>query len=151
MAKTASRPKPATAKKTETVGSAMPDGAAEIRMIPLNHLEPSPLNVRNVAANASDDAELLASIRETGIKQNLVVHALSESRFAVDDGVIPADHPVPCLIEDERNAVLTSTTENLQRAAMHPADQFEAFDKLIGEGRSEDEIALKFGVSVGGA
>ena len=31
---------------------------------------------------------------------------------------------------------------------MHPADQFEAFDKMIGEGRSEDEIALKFGVSV---
>jgi ParB family transcriptional regulator, chromosome partitioning protein len=115
-----------------------------------------------VAASASDDAELLASIRETGIKQNLVVHALSESRFAVDaggrrlkalkqlaeDGVIPADHPVPCLVEDERNAILTSATENLQRAAMHPADQFEAFDKMIAEGRSEDEIALKFGVSV---
>lgn len=31
---------------------------------------------------------------------------------------------------------------------MHPADQFEAFEALIGEGRSEDEIALKFGVSV---
>lgn len=91
-----------------------------------------------------------------------MVHALSETRFAVDaggrrlkamkqlaeDGVIPADHPVPCLVEDERNAVLTSATENLQRAAMHPADQFESFDKLIAEGRSEDEIALKFGVSV---
>jgi ParB family chromosome partitioning protein len=55
-------------------------------MIPLNQLGPSPLNVRKVAANASDDAELLASIRETGIKQNLVVHALSETRFAVDAG-----------------------------------------------------------------
>ena len=31
---------------------------------------------------------------------------------------------------------------------MHPAEQFEAFDKMIGESRSEDEIALKFGVSV---
>ena len=30
----------------------------------------------------------------------------------------------------------------------YPADQFEAFDNMIGEGRSEDEIALKFGVSV---
>ncbi len=161
--KTTTRSKPATSKKTETAGSAAPDGAADIRMIPLDQLEPSQLNVRKVAASASDDAELLASIRETGIKQNLVVHALSETRFAVDaggrrlkslkqlaeDGVIPpADHPVPCLVEDERNAILTSATENLQRAAMHPADQFEAFDKMIGEGRSEDEIALKFGVSV---
>ncbi|KEJ93652.1 chromosome partitioning protein, ParB family [Pseudosulfitobacter pseudonitzschiae] len=162
MAKNTTRPKPTTAKKTEAAGSTAPDGAADIRMIPLDQLEPSPLNVRKVAASASDDAELLASIRETGIKQNLVVHALSETRFAVDaggrrlkalkqlaeDGVIPADHPVPCLVEDERNAVLTSATENLQRAAMHLADQFESFDKLIGEGRSEDEVALKFGVSV---
>jgi ParB family chromosome partitioning protein len=162
MAKTSTRSKPSTAKTTEATGTATPDGAAVIRMIPLDQLEPSPLNVRKVAASASDDAELLASIRETGIKQNLVVHALSDTRFAVDaggrrlkalkqlaeDGVIPADHPVPCLIEDERNAILTSATENLQRAAMHPADQFDAFDMMIGEGRSEDEIALKFGVSV---
>jgi ParB family transcriptional regulator, chromosome partitioning protein len=76
MAKTTTRPKPATSKKTEAAGSATPDGAADIRMIPLDQLEPSPLNVRKVAACASDDAELIASIRETGIKQNLVVHAL---------------------------------------------------------------------------
>ena len=86
MAKTATRPKPTTAKKTEAAGSAAPDGAADIRLIPLDQLEPSPLNVRKVAASASDDAELLVSIRETGIKQNLVVHALSETRFAVDAG-----------------------------------------------------------------
>ena len=162
MAKTTTRPKPSSAKKTEATGSAAPDGPADIRMIPLDQLEPSPLNVRKVAASASDDAELLASIRETGLKQNLVVHALSETRFAVDaggrrlkalkqlaeDGVISADHLIPCLVEDEHNAIVTSATENLQRAAMHPADQFEAFDKMIGEGRGEDEIALKFGVSV---
>lgn len=86
MAKTTTRPKPGTSKNTNAAGPATPDGAADIRMIPLNQLEPSPLNVRKVAASASDDAELLASIRETGIKQNLVVHALSKTRFAVDAG-----------------------------------------------------------------
>ena len=105
-------------------------------MIPLDQLEPSPLDVRQVGASARDDAELLASIREVVINQNLVAHALSEIGFAVDaggrrlralkdlaeDGVIPADHPVPCLVEDERNATLTSATENLQRAVMHLAD-----------------------------
>jgi len=125
-------------------------------------LELSPLNVRKVAASAADDAELLASIRENGIKQNLVVHALSDAKFAVDaggrrlkalkqlasDGVILNDHPVSCLVEDEQNATVTSATENLQRAAMHPADQFEAFAQMIAEGRKEDDIALKFGVSV---
>ena len=134
----------------------------DFRLIPLDQLELSPLNVRKVAASATDDAELLASIRENGIKQNLVVHVLSGGKFAVDaggrrlnalkqlasDGVIPNDHPVSCLVEDEQNAIVTSTTENLQRAAMHPADQFEAFAQMIAEGRKEDDIALKFGVSV---
>jgi hypothetical protein len=50
MAKTSTRPKPATSKKTEAAGSPMPDGAAYIQMIPLDQLEPSPLNVRRVAA-----------------------------------------------------------------------------------------------------
>jgi ParB family transcriptional regulator, chromosome partitioning protein len=134
----------------------------DLRMIPLDQLELSPLNVRKVAANAADDAELLASIRENGIKQNLVVHALPDGKFAVDaggrrlkalkqlasDGIISNDHPVSCLVEDEQNATVTSATENLQRAAMHPADQFEAFAQMIAEGRKEDDIALKFGVSV---
>lgn len=134
----------------------------DIRMLPLDQLVFSPLNVRKVAASLADDAELLASIRENGIKQNLVVHEIDESQFAVDaggrrlkalkqlaeDGIIPQDHPVSCLIEDACNAVVTSATENLQRAAMHPADQFEAFATMITEGRSEDDIALKFGVSV---
>ena len=166
MAKTTTKSMAASGKKTPAKQSA-PEATgvsrfSDIRMIPLNQLSLSPLNVRKVAANAADDAELLASIRENGIKQNLVVHPVSETGFAVDaggrrlkalqqlaeDGEIPTDHPIPCLIEDERDAVVTSATENLQRAAMHPAEQFEAFDKMIGESRSEDEIALKFGVSV---
>jgi ParB family transcriptional regulator, chromosome partitioning protein len=30
---------------------------------------------------------------------------------------------------------------------MHPADQFEAFKKLADEGRGEEEIAARFGVT----
>ena len=165
MATTTTRSKAASRKKTPAKQST-PEAtgvsrSSDIRMIPLNQLSLSPLNVRKVAACAVDDAELFASIRENGIKQNLVVHATSDSGFAVDaggrrlkalqqlaeDGAIPTDHPIPCLIEDERDAVVTSATENLQRAAMHPADQFEAFESMISEGRSEEEIALKFGVS----
>ena len=154
--------KPPMAAKTADVGTTAITMTQDLRLIPLDQLELSPLNVRKVAASAADDAELLASIHENGIKQNLVVHALPEGKFAVDaggrrlkalkqlasDGVIPNDHPVSCLVEDEQNAIVTSTTENLQRAAMHPADQFEAFAQMIAEGRKEDDIALKFGVSV---
>ncbi len=154
--------KPAVAAKTADAAAPPIAMTQDLRMIPLDKLELSPLNVRKVAASAADDAELLASIRENGIKQNLVVHAISGEKFAVDaggrrlkalkqlasDGVIPNDHPVSCLVEDAQNATVTSATENLQRAAMHPADQFEAFAQMIAEGRKEDDIALRFGVSV---
>ncbi|MGJ8624005.1 MAG: ParB/RepB/Spo0J family partition protein [Yoonia sp.] len=154
--------KPPVAAKTADAATNAIAMTQDLRMIPLDQLELSPLNVRKVAASAADDAELLASIRENGIKQNLVVHAISGEKFAVDaggrrlkalkqlvsDGIIPNDHPVSCLVDDEQNATVTSATENLQRAAMHPADQFEAFAQLIAEGRKEDDIALKFGVSV---
>ena len=154
--------KPPVAAKTADAATNAIAMTQDLRVIPLDQLEFSPLNVRKVAASAADDAELLASIRENGIKQNLVVHALSDAKFAVDaggrrlnalkqlasDGIIQHDHPVSCLVEDEQNAIVTSTTENLQRAAMHPADQFEAFAQMIAEGRKEDDIALKFGVSV---
>ena len=154
--------KPPVAAKTTDAATNAIAMTQDLRMIPLDQLELSPLNVRKVATSDADDAELLASIRENGIKQNLIVHALFDAKFAVDaggrrlkalkqlasDGIIPNDHPVSCLVEDEQNATVTSATENLQRAAMHPADQFEAFAQMIAEGRKEDDIALKFGVSV---
>lgn len=39
-----------------------------------------------------------------------------------EEGAIAIDHPVACLIEDEAEATVSSTTENSQRAAIHPAD-----------------------------
>jgi ParB family transcriptional regulator, chromosome partitioning protein len=39
------------------------------------------------------------------------------------------------------------TTENVQREAMHPADQFEAFAALVVEGRPVENIAVDFGVT----
>jgi len=142
---------------------AAPPEIAEIRMIPLSQLELSPKNVRKVAPSETDDAELLASIREEGIKQNLVAYAGPKNTFLVDaggrrlkalqtlleEGAIAKTYLVPCLVEDEAKATVSSTIENLQRAAMHPADQFEAFANMIEEGRSEEDVARKFGVNVG--
>ena len=58
----------------------------ELCMIALDQLRLSPDNVRKVPASATDNAELLASICENGIKQNLVVHASGENTFYVDAG-----------------------------------------------------------------
>ena len=163
MAKT---PATTKAKSTKKPAPAKPVPAspklAVIRMIPLNQLALSPKNVRKVPASETDDAELLASIRENGIKQNLIAYQDSKNSYLIDaggrrlkalqtlaeEGAIAKHHPVACLVEDEAEATITSTTENAQRAAMHPADQFEAFSTMIDEGRTEEDIARKFGVSL---
>jgi ParB family chromosome partitioning protein len=54
---------------------------------------------------------------------------------------------VPCLLVADGTARTASLTENVQREAMHPADQFEAFAALVAEGRPIEDIAADFGVS----
>ena len=38
-------------------------------------------------------------------------------------------------------------TENVQREAMHPGEQFDAFAALVAEGRPVEDIAADFGVT----
>lgn len=167
--KTAQKAKPSKAtsgkkpvSKTASVKPDTPILAQAIQMIPLNKLSLSPKNVRTVQPSEAEDAELLAGIREKGLIQNLAGYEDGKGGYLIDaggrrlkalkalaeEGTIPKTHPIPCLIEDEAEAITTSTMENAQRAAMHPADQFEAYNQMTKEGRSEDDIALKFGVSV---
>ena len=57
------------------------------------------------------------------------------------------DFDVPCLLVADATARTASLSENVQREAMHPADQFEAFAALIAEGRPIEDIAADFGVT----
>ena len=54
---------------------------------------------------------------------------------------------MPCLLVADGTARTASLTENVQREAMHPADQFEAFAALVAEGRSIEDIAADFSVT----
>lgn len=160
-----------TAKKTKTsrtrkapASKPVPTSANDdvIQMIPLDKLRISPKNVRKVQPTETEDAEMLASVREKGIIQNLVGYEGDDGFTYVDaggrrlkalqqlaeEGAIAANKPIPCKVEDETEATVTSTTENLLRTAMHPADQFEAFSTMIDEGQTEEDVARKFGVSL---
>jgi ParB family chromosome partitioning protein len=130
-----------------------------IESIPLNRLQRSPRNVRRTGGTAIKD--LAASIAAHGLLQNLSVLPAGDGSFEVVAGArrlaalnqlasenrIAPDHPVPCLILPAGNADETSLAENTVREAMHPADQFIAFSRLIEEGRSIGDIAARFGVS----
>ena len=56
--------------------------------------------------------------------------------------------PIPCVIRTEGIAEEDSLAENVQRAPLHPLDQFRAFLTLREKGQSEEEIAAVFFVSV---
>ena len=136
---------------------------AAVRKIPLNKLVLSPANARKTPPSPAEDSELKASIRACGLKQNLVVHPVTDEKglHAVTgggrrlkvlqelaaEGVIATDHKVPCLVEDSEQALETSLIENTVRAGMHPADEFVAMAGLIDAGQPIEAVAARFGVS----
>ena len=59
--------------------------------------------------------------------------------------------PVPCIVRDpsvDISAEEDSLAENVQRAPLHPLDQFRAFQALRDKGLSEEDIAAAFFVGV---
>ena len=145
----------------------MHDPERDIRDIPLSQLELSPCNVRKTPADASAFTELKASIAAHGLLENLIARAMEPGtdcvvRYAViaggrrlavmqalaAEGALDEDHPVPCrMIGSIVAAEEVSLAENSVRAAMHPADQVEAFRRLADAGSTAAAIAARFGVS----
>ena len=56
--------------------------------------------------------------------------------------------PVPCVVREEGIPEEDSLAENVQRAPLHPLDQFRAFLALREKGQSEEDIAAAFFVAV---
>ena len=138
-----------------------------IRPIPLDRLERSSANVRRTEAGKAAFAELKASISAHGLLENLVARSIGPGedggehyaviaggrrldalRDLAGEGVLAADHPVPCRVIDNGAADSElSLAENVVRVAMHPADQVQAFGTLANDGASVADIAARFGVS----
>ena len=132
----------------------------QMLLVPLSRLRPSRRNVRKTAGPSIE--ALAASIKRVGLLQNLTVTQASDGahyevvaggrRFAAlkllaKKRRIAKDWDVPCLLVADASARTASLTENVQREAMHPADQFEAFAALVAEGRPVEDIAADFGVT----
>lgn len=137
------------------------------RDIPFDRLVLSQANVRRVKAGVSIE-ELAEDIARRGLLQGLSVRAVVDADGA-ETGMweIPAGGrryralellvrqkrlartaPVPCIVREGGLAEEDSLAENVQRVPLHPLDQFRAFLALREKGRSEEEIAAAFFVSV---
>ncbi|HEX8419366.1 MAG TPA: ParB/RepB/Spo0J family partition protein [Sphingomonas sp.] len=140
---------------------------ASSRDIPFNRLVLSQSNVRRVKAGVSIE-ELAHDIARRGLLQGLNVRAVVDADGA-ETGMfeIPAGGrryralellvkqkrlvktaAVPCVLREGGIAEEDSLAENVQRAPLHPLDQFRAFLALREKGQSEEEIAATFFVSV---
>jgi len=138
----------------------------EMLLIKVEDLVPSPYNVRRHSAGQVE--ELAALIASQGLLQNLIVTEQvvgrgkrQETKFGVVAGgrrrralvmlqqrkKLPANHEVLCELVGAERAMEISLAENSGREAMHPADEFDAFQALVQQGRSVEDVAARFGVS----
>lgn len=106
-------------------------------------------------------AELAASISECGVLQNLIVvkgarnthevcaggRRLEALAQLVAAGDLPENVPVPVLVVQAEHGLIASLSENAFHLPMHPADEFEAFAKLVARGKPVEDVAAAFGVT----
>ena len=140
------------------------------RDIPFNKLVLSQSNVRRIKAGISIE-DLAEDIARRSLLQSLNVRPVLDAEgqetgmFEVPAGGrryralellvkqkrLAKTAPVPCIVTDagsEITAEEDSLAENVHRVALHPLDQFRAFQTLREQRKSEEEIAAIFFVSV---
>ncbi|WP_374636087.1 ParB/RepB/Spo0J family partition protein [Agrobacterium salinitolerans] len=140
------------------------------RDIPFNKLVLSQANVRRVKAGVSIE-ELAESIARRGLIQSLHVRPVLDGdgqetgMFEVPAGGrryralemlakqkrLNKTTPVPCVVSAASADILideVSLAENIERAPLHPLDQFRAFQAMRDKGMTEEAIAAAFFVGV---
>ena len=139
------------------------------RDIPFDKLMLSQANVRRIKAGVSVE-DLAEDIARRGLLQSLNVRpVLDDAGHETGLFEIPAGGrryralellvkrkrlakttPVPCIVREAGSGIAAeedSLAENVQRAPLHPLDQFRAFKVLADQGLGEEEIAARFFVS----
>lgn len=134
--------------------------------VPLNKLIRSQANVRRIKAGVSIE-DLAEDIARRGLIQSLAVRPVLDGE-GQETGVyeVPAGGRrfealkllakqkrlsktvrVPCIVRTDGIAAEDSLAENTMREALHPLDQFRAFQTLREHGLGDEEIAARFFVT----
>ena len=137
------------------------------RDIPFNKLVLSQSNVRRVKAGVSIE-ELAEDIARRTLLQSLNVRPVLDAEgketgmFEIPAGGrryralellvkqkrLAKTAPVPCVVREGGIAEEDLLAENVQRVALHPLDQFRAFQAVRDKGLGEEEIAARFFVTL---
>ncbi len=134
--------------------------------IPFNKLVLSQANVRRVKAGVSIE-ELAEDIARRTLLHGLAVRPILDAEGAetgmfevpvggrrfralellVKQKRMAKTQLVPCVVRESGLGEEDSLAENIQRVALHPLDQFRAFQTLRDAGLGEEEIAARFFVA----
>ena len=136
------------------------------RDIPFNKLVLSQSNVRRVKSGVSieelaEDIARRTLLQSLNVRPVLDVEGAQTGMFEIPAGGrryralellvkqkrLAKNAPVPCVVRDAETDILAeddSLAENVQRAPLHPLDQFRAFQAMREKGRSEEDIAAAF-------
>jgi ParB family chromosome partitioning protein len=136
------------------------------RDIPFNKLVLSQANVRRVKAGVSvedlaDDIARRTLLQSLNVRPVLDAEGAETGMFEVPAGGrrfgalellvkqkrMAKTQPVPCVVRTDGIAQEDSLAENVHRVALHPLDQFRAFQSLRQKGVGEEEIAARFFVT----
>jgi len=136
----------------EEITSTRPESIG--RLIDLDRIEPNPHQPRK---NFGDLSEMVASIKEKGVLEPILVRALEGGRFEIIAGErryqaskIAGLRHVPAIEVDvdNRGMLEISLIENLQRKDLTPFEEAAAIQRLCDQFRyTHEEIARKLGKS----
>ncbi|SDF09501.1 ParB/RepB/Spo0J family partition protein, partial [Rhodospira trueperi] len=137
-----------------------------VREIPFNKLVLSQANVRRVKGGQSIE-DLAEDIANRTLLQSLAVRPIRDEdgnetgsyevpaggrrfralQLLVKQKRLARTAPVPCIVREDGSGAEDSLAENVHREALHPLDQFRAFQTLQMGGLSIEDIAARFFVT----
>ncbi|MGH6754182.1 MAG: ParB/RepB/Spo0J family partition protein, partial [Bradyrhizobium sp.] len=135
----------------------------DLQHIALSQLKIATVNVRH-ARKAPDISDILPSIRARGVLQPLLVRPDGKSfeviagrrryfaahTVAKEQGVEACEVLLPCAVSaggDDADAIEASLIENVARAPMDELQEYEAYARLLKQGKNIAAIAATFGVT----
>ncbi len=128
-------------------------GTSEFEHLPLDRLRPNPFQPRR-AVERGKLSELVASIRENGLLQPLVVRPATEGwqivagerRWRAVTELGWTDVPAYVREADDQTMFVLALVENLQREDLSPVDEAHAYQRLIDQfGLTQGDVADQVG------
>jgi ParB/RepB/Spo0J family partition protein len=139
-----------------SAGSSVLPGNGALLLVDPDRIADSPFQVRKIDPESDDIRELAESIKANGLLEPLVLRATGPSTFELIAGHrrltacrLAGARRVPCLLMSMGDAEAETAlfVENLQRKNLTPLEEADHIARLIGRGKSTQDVAKTIGKS----